>query len=161
MSSSMCPGSIINVVQAFKTDTAAYGTGLWTNISGLTLSITPSSVNSKILLMFHVEATLYQLTMQLRFARNNNGIGIGDNSGYKVLSTVGSLYASSDQNHQQVPHSAMFLDTPATTQAINYSVQIRTQDSITCYINRSRNDVDENNWSHRSTSSLTALEIVG
>ena len=44
-------GKIGQVVQTVITDTATYGTAAWADISGMTVSITPSAADSKILVM--------------------------------------------------------------------------------------------------------------
>ena len=156
----MSPGSVIQVVQAFKSDTSTIAASSYTDISGLSLSITPISSSSKILLMLHVQATQYQNTIQIRFVRNTTGIGVGDAVGSRVQSTVTAHNASMDNNHQQTAFAAFYLDSPATTSATTYKIQIKTQSGTTAYINRSANDADNSDWSTRPTSSITVMEIA-
>ena len=64
-------GSVLQVVQATKTDTFTTTSSTWTNITGLTATITPTSTSSKILIMgsvpFGINASYF---CDVRFARN-------------------------------------------------------------------------------------------
>jgi hypothetical protein len=155
------PGAVLQVVQAVKTDTSIYSTSSWVDLDGLSVTITPATAGSRILLSFHVSATAYQRTVQLRLTRNGTAIGVGGASSSRVQTTVGSFYNSTDTNHQTTPHSAVFLDSPSTSAAVTYKVQIKVQYADPCYINRSSSDADNSDWAHRSTSGLTAMEIAG
>lgn len=152
-------GSVIQVVQVFKTDTAVHAAGSFTDISGLSASITPINTNSKILVMFSVMATAYFTTVQLRITRNGTAIGLADSSSSRVQTIVGGHYPSSDENHQSFPWSSCFLDSPSTTSQLTYKIQVKSQDGRQVFINRSGNDADNSNWSMRATSHITLLEI--
>lgn len=153
-------GAVLQVVQDFKTDTVVGTSNSYTG-TGLSATITPSSTSSKILVMFTVNCTINNGTWMLRLARGSTVIGVGDSSGSRVQSTVGGFHPTTDTNHQSNPTSAQYLDSPNTTSAITYAVQYKAQTGTTFYMNRSSADPDNSNWSHRSTSSITLIEIAG
>lgn len=154
-------GSILQVQQAFKTDAGAGATSVFSDISGLFVTITPTSVNSKFLIMFNIALTAYDLTVQVRLLRDSTPIGIGDAVGSRTRTTAGQMQADTDQNHQAAKLSGVYIDSPNTTSPITYRPQFKVQDGNTAYLNRSGNDADNNNWSHRTTSDFTVWEIAG
>ena len=159
--SAMPAGSVIQVVQAFKTDTAVHASSSYTDISGLVVTITPSSATNKILVMFNVQATCNTNTVQLRITRNGTEVGIADAASSRVRTTVGAYWPTTDANHQSFPFSACFLDSPSTISELTYKIQVKSQDGVNVFINRSANDADNSDWGMRSTSNITLMEIAG
>lgn len=154
------PGKVLQVLQAFRTNSGTFGSSSYVDLSPFTITMTPSSTNSKFLLIANLMLTQYQGTAQVRFTRNDSAIGFADASSSRTQSTVGVFYQNSDQNHQNNPTTAIFLDSPSTTSSVTYKVQGKTQDGGTCFLNRSGNDADNGNWSHRSTSNFIVMEIA-
>jgi hypothetical protein len=152
-------GSVIQVVQTFKSDTSVIGSASFVDLTGLVATITPISTSSKILVLVSVQATAYFTTVQLRLTRNGTDVGVANSSG-RVSTLMGAHYPASDENHQNNPFTSSFLDSPSSTSLLTYKVQIKTQDGRNAYINRSGNDADNSNWSMRSTSNITLLEIA-
>ena len=110
--------------------------------------------------MANVQITMYTLTIQTRFTRNNSAIAVGNASSSRTQTSNGWLFPSGDGNHQSCPTTMMFLDSPATSGTLVYRVQYKTQSGNTAYLNRSVNDADNGDWSHRSTSSITVMEMA-
>ena len=158
-STTLPAGSVLQVKQYFFSGSFT-GTSTSFYDTGLSVTITPSSTSSKILVMMNVTATCYNATWQLRFMRGSTAIGVGDSSQSRTQSTVGGFHATTDANHQSNPTSAQLLDSPNTTSATTYKVQYKVQSGHTVYINRSGNDANNSDWSHRSTSSITVMEIA-
>jgi hypothetical protein len=154
-------GSVLQVLQAFKTDTTTLAVSSFTDIPSLEVTITPSSTSSKILIMTSVQATVYQLTVQFRITRNGTAVGVANAAGSRVQTLMGGLYNSVDANHQNNPFASSFLDSPASTSALTYRIQIKAQSGASAYINRSGNDSDNSDWAMRSTSNITVMEIAG
>lgn len=154
-------GSILQVKQAVKKDTTVQAAGSFTDVSGLSISITPTAQNSQFLLICSLASTMYNNTVQMRFKRDSTTIGIGDNSGNRTRTSAGQMQPDDDGNHQQSKMVSEFVDVPNTTGAITYKVQHKTQSSGTTYINRSVNDANNGDWSHRTISTFTVLEIRG
>jgi hypothetical protein len=162
----MPAGSIIQVVQVVKTDSFA-GTvpGVWADISGLSLAITPSSASNKILVMVDLKAsgTVNSSVVRSRLLRNGTAIYIGDASSNRPRS-MGQFYigGNSDNGYYMAQIGGNFLDSPATTSAVTYNLQIGADDggTRTVYVNRTNGDRDTIYYDSRGVSSLTLMEVV-
>ena len=154
-------GTVLQVKQAFKKDTGTGGSSSFADVSGLSVSITPSSTSSKILVRFNVAITVYNNTVQVRLQRDSSTIGIGDSAGNRVRSTAGQMQADDDTNHQAPKLVGEVLDSPATTGSVTYKLQYKTQGGVTGYFNRSNSDANNSDWTLRNTSSITVMEIAG
>ena len=157
---SMPSGSILQVQQTWWDGTATLAAGSFTDHPNLSVAITPTSATSKVLVMVSMQAVVYNVTMQARFTRNGTAIGTAAAAGSRVLSTFGGLQTIGDGNHQFTPWNYQYLDSPATTSALTYKVQLKMQSSATAYLNRSVNDADNSDWAQRTTSSITVMEIA-
>jgi len=140
------------VVSTTKTDTFSSASTSYVDITGLNVTITPTSSASKILVMYTVNGK-QTTTPSMRLTRNGTAICIADASASLKQSTAGTFQGGPD-NNQTVQVAGHFLDSPATTSALTYQVQVIT-DSGTVYYNRSPND-----YYSRYTSTITVMEIA-
>ena len=154
-------GSIIQVKQTLKTDTFSTNVYGYTNITGLSVSITPTSSSNKILIIVHLTGagTLSATRVGYRvFKDGSTAVGSGDASGNRITG-FGAIYHPSDQ-HSVATVSASMLDTPGDTSSHTYQVQTSNlSNSSSNYINRSESDSD-NYYSMRSCSSITVMELA-
>jgi hypothetical protein len=168
-------GSVIQVVFAQKKDTQTItaNAGI-TEISGLSASITPVSVNSKILVQTYIVcASTNGASLASGFLLYRNGSNIDDstanaagsrprvwirNDSFAGISSWGSLNA----DHGPSMLSGFYLDSPASASSLTYSVRLRPQtNSANFLINRTGNDSDVNDmWGSRPTSGLILMEIA-
>ena len=156
------PGSVIQIQSTTKTDTfSAAPNGTWTDITGMTVTITPKKSTSKIWMIIAVVGAGNGTTPKVRLLRNlpsaNTVIAAGDTSGSKQSAMFAS-YLNVDTN-QSMAFSSNFLDSPATTSAITYKLQINNDNTNTWYLNRSVSDQD-NATGGRYISTITAIEIA-
>jgi hypothetical protein len=158
--SANAPGAILQVQQTHWSGVATVASSSFVNHPNLSVSITPRSSSSRILVMVSMQATVYNLTTQIRFTRNDTPIGIADAAGSRVRSTFGALPTIGDGNHQWNPWNFQFLDSPGTTAALTYRIQLKMQGGTTAYLNRSINDADNTDWAQRTTSTITVMEIA-
>jgi len=148
---------VLQVVSTTKTDTFTTTSSTFANITGLTATITPSSIDSKIL----IYATLVGgdntgSTVFFRLRRGSTDIAIGDAAGSRVRLT-GSFYSTNAATAASVALS--HLDSPATTSATTYAIHMASQANGTAtYINRTDTDTDNANF-WRSVSTITVMEI--
>tara|TARA_B100001250_G_scaffold253906_1_gene218429 strand:+ start:2895 stop:3440 length:546 start_codon:yes stop_codon:yes gene_type:complete len=151
------PGHIIQVVSATKTDTFSYtGSTSFTDITGLSVNITPSSTSSKILVMLYLVASQENVPC-IRITRDNLAVGYGDAAGNRTRCTA---QISQNSGYISGNGTPIFLDSPSTTSQITYKAQISLeQTSNTAYVNRSVNDGD-NIAGHRTISSITVMEVA-
>jgi hypothetical protein len=152
-------GSVLQVLSASKTDTFSTASGSFTDITGLSVSITPTSASSKILIMFSVPASsISSAGWYLNLVRNSTNIIIADAAGSRVTATVSTYIAP---NSQSFTMASQYLDSPATTSATTYKLQLKSQDGgFTAFVNRTANDVDNSDY-NRATSNITVMEIAG
>jgi hypothetical protein len=151
----MPTGSVLQVVSTTKTDTFSTASTSYTDITGLSVSITPTSSTSKILVNVSVVVGS-QGIFAVQLVRGSTPIGIADLVGSHVQSSVAS-FTNSDANTTAIG-AFMYLDSPATTSATTYKVQAITQGS-TNYVNRTITDVDSIVGT-RTASSITVMEIA-
>jgi hypothetical protein len=141
-------------------------TGTWADLTGLSLTITPSTATSKILLIAHVSGSVgvsaSNVGMRFRFMRGATGIGLGDAAGSRTPGSFGGLGSGDANEHESnITYSGLFLDSPATASAVTYNIQVghRSITSETILINRSRGETDTARFD-RNISTLTAIEVA-
>ena len=154
-------GSILQVVQTFKTDiTSGSGSqGNFQDISGLSVSITPTSSSNKILVTFSVQFGVGSTgtPVGMRLERDGTGIGIADASGSRNRGTVAEQTTFSNANNTVRLATSQFLDSPNTTSSVTYNCAIHS--SNTWYINRSEEFETSNNHTV-GTSFISAMEVA-
>jgi uncharacterized phosphosugar-binding protein len=149
-------GAILQVVQTTKTDTFSVASTSYTDITGLSASITPASSGSTILVI--VDAKLSNSSADasmLKLLRNSTDIYIGDAAGSRIRASTSSGFTSNEINNT----IAFCLDSPSTTSSITYKAQVRSQ-SGTAYLNRMSTDTDNGIFA-RTASSITLIEVAG
>jgi len=151
-------GTILQIASTTKSDTFTSTGTTWTDVTGLSASITPKSSSSKIFVNAMVSGTGGVGTTNFfsRLVRDSTAIGIGDASGSRNRVSI----ASPDRYFPSVM-PIMYLDSPATTSSITYKIQIASQSAgTTVYINRATDDPDSAT-SPRTISTITLMEIAG
>ena len=152
-------GNVLQVVSATKTDkfSSAQSAGVYVDVTGLSVSITPTSTSSKILVMASVlmstQNNAYQSLTGLRIARNGTFIGTGSE---QFASSVASVTSSdNDSAYASVP--LLFLDSPSSTSALTYNIQIaqRIGGSVNIQVNAARGG------GQLGSSTITVMEIAG
>jgi len=156
--SGMPTGSVIQTVQTVKTDTFTTTSSSFTDVTGLSVSITPTSSTSKILILCDVGASCQNGTgMLIRLLRGSTAIYIGDAASnrpltYSQIDGASSLYSV-------FRCTAIYLDSPATTSSTTYKIQISNSASGTSAVNRTQQDRDTSLYDARTASSITVQEI--
>jgi hypothetical protein len=152
-------GKLLQLQSTTKTDTFSYSGSSFTDVTGLSVSITPSSTSSKI----YVQASVSMggpggITNDgaFRFMRDTTAIGIGDASGNRARATFAGF---AREGYEMASGSGMFLDTPSTTNTITYKIQMKANGQ-TLYVNRSENN-DDSGGAERGISTITVMEIAG
>ena len=152
------PGEVLQVVNSIKTDTLASAGAVQWNDSGLSAAITPSSTSSKILVLVNMSGAHTTSNTWFKILRDSTDLGLGDAAGSRLQCTFGNLYQFGDGNIMKT-HSFSLLDSPSSTSALTYKVQVRSNGG-TYYVNRTVNDVDNVDIG-RASSSITLMEIAG
>ena len=159
-------GSIVQVVQAVKSDTfsGSLTNGAFSsNIADLEATITPSSASNKILVsvVLHGGSSLSFSQIGFRIMRDSTAVGIGDAAGSRGRLTARGVTDTSN-SARIINIKGEFLDSPATTSAITYGVQLlnMTTSTVTYYVNRTSGDGDDV-FHSRPISSITLMEVAG
>jgi hypothetical protein len=158
------PGHVIQVVQAVKTDVQSFTSVTYTDVTGLSASITPSSTSNKILVLMHMHHGSDTGIGGFRLVRGATPIHVGDASGSCTQATGGLGYGVSADNNSAyyagLVSAVQYLDSPSTTSSTTYKVQIMDANGGNTYVNRAGYD-SNNSASMRGTSSITLMEIAG
>ena len=151
-------GKVLQVVSTTKTDTFTLNSATYTDVTGLSASITPSAATSKILVLvsLNMGSNAGNGFAYARIVRDSTAIAIGDSAGSRIQSTTGS---TSEEAAVQFFGGANFLDSPATTSSLTYKIQLYAQAGVSAaYINRSHTDSNGSDGM-RAVSTITVLEI--
>ena len=163
-SSAMPAGSVLQVLQTVKTDTFSTTSTTMTDITGLSVSITPTSAASKILVFMNASigggnaSDVNHVGVQI--VRGSTAIFVGDARGTRMQATG---VVNTGLVGQMFHPNTVYLDSPATTSAITYKLQIKTTTaSYTANVNRSGRDADDAiGYDGTGTSGITVMEIAG
>jgi len=159
-------GSILQVVQTVKTDTFSVTGFTWTDVTGLSAAITPSSSSSKILVMVEMKVgSNIDYSISIRLLRNSTNIYLGDLNGSRtqVSSWVTTYINASSPTYgfAMIPASIIYLDSPATTGSTTYKIQMASYSSNISYVNRSHQwqQGGASGYDGCPPSSITLMEV--
>jgi len=154
-------GSVIQVVSTTKTDVFSSTATSYTDITGMSLSITPISASSKILFLasMTIGSAPTNIIMTFRVVRGATVINVGDARSGFGQATIGGARGVYDTNGTNtVP--LLFLDSPNTTASTTYKIQ-GFGEGGTFKINTAGADASGSVWSYTSASTITLMEIAG
>lgn len=160
-------GNFLQIVSTTKTDVGSFAsanTNNYVDIPGMSVTITPTSTSSKILVTYTAYVSnSTTATVHVRLYRDSTSIGqgnaesnrLGDSSIFRPAATPYGLDIGCVSN--------LFLDAPNTTSAVTYKLQgtLGATYNGTFYINRSPNDATNQNYVGRVASTITVMEIAG
>jgi len=158
-------GKVLQVVQTVKTDTGSFSssnTNTFVLFPGMSVSITPSSTSSKVLVCWTANITPSIGTGHLRLYRDTTSIFQGVAAGNRIGSTQVHRDAGTPYEYSVTALTGLYLDSPSTTSAIAYNLKgtLGSTYSGTFYINQTRGDGD-NDYEGRTASSIIVMEIAG
>ena len=152
-------GSIIQTVQTVKTDAFTTTSQPFTDITGLSATITPKFSTIKILITYTLSISSNGIPM-FKLLRGSTDIFVGDAAINRVQCLFGGYVGGSQINSMMIPVSGNFLDSPSTTSATTYKFQtgvIHTT-GYTIVVNKSMSDTDFN-YNPRTASSIVLMEV--
>lgn len=156
-------GKILQVKQAYKTDIFSSTSGTFVDVTGLSLTITPSSTSSKVLIRYDVLCSAQSWTkgtIQLGLFFSSDGgssfsiIGNGT-GGNQNVNSVQQLYSNTDSNTEANISgvSLEYLHSPSSTAALQYKLQAKIE------TNGGNFKINAQAHSKNGASSMTAMEI--
>ena len=155
-------GGIVQVKSVTKTDPFDTLSTSFTDITGLSVSITPKFSTSKILVTYHTNAAMEDIAHvgALRLVRDSTPIFVGGAAGSRTQASnfVKNLSGGAIETHN---YSGQHLDSPATTSSVTYKIQgLTLVAGRQLNINKSYADTDGATQA-RTASSITVMEISG
>jgi len=147
----------INVQSTVKTDTFSSSSGSFTDVTGLSVSITPSSATSKVLVIATVNVGVKANEGYLNLVRGSTNVLIGDAASSRPRITAAVLEGA-DFGMQAV--TITYLDSPNTINATTYKIQARSNAGATLYVNRSDGDRNTSAFDGRGASVITVMEVA-
>jgi hypothetical protein len=140
-------GKIGQVVSTFKNDSFGTSSASLVDITGFSATITPSSTSSKILIMVSGGVSSDGHNVLLSLLRDSTEIGQGTGGGTSNnFVFTNSAYIA--------PFGSHFLDSPSTTSAITYKMQMASTGGTTQLNRRADTGV------RTMSSSITLMEVL-
>ena len=157
-------GGVIQVVQTVKTDTFSTQSTSYVDITGLTVTITPSSASNKILVLTNISINSQNAHGGgMLLLRNGTPINQADAAGNRRRSSFSGQGFTGDASGDQIMSMVVvgtYIDSPSSTSAVTYKVQVVNNTTEIQSINFGKDDGDSNDRV-RMVSSITVMEIAG
>ena len=152
-------GKVLQVVQAVKSDTFSSSAASWTDVTGLSVSITPASTSNKVLIIPSIQSSS---------SGGGNAFAIDrDGTRLAVPATVGNRLSGTFPAGLQLGSaeiattSLVYLDSPSSTSSVTYKIQVNCNSGGTQYVNFNYDDATATINYIRVSSSITVMEIAG
>lgn len=156
-------GTVLQVLQTVKSDTFVTSGTSYQDITGLSVTITPTSSTSKFLVTIAIMGAPQYWAGYCNIVRNGTNLLQANSAGSRQIASMGWGAPPSNDGAINI-QTVSVLDSPATASAITYKVQAQGradgQNSAAMFINRSATDRDTNTYDARGTSSITVMEIA-
>ena len=154
--------SVLQTVQASKSDTQQISGTSFVDVSDLSVAITPRNASSKILVTVILYGYSGLYVGKASIMRDSTEIGKADTAGARPITALPfSLPPNTDGS---ITHaSAQILDTPSTASQITYKITAanRADGQESLFINRSESDRNTTSYDPRAVSYITVQEIAG
>ena len=153
-------GKVLQVVHVNLKDPFVSSAVAWTDITGLTATITPLSTSSKILLtsVIQVGGTNTWGGSHYRATRNGTVLSVGTETGHQVNAHTGGLMYNSA--HSLYSKNIVEYDSPNTTSPVTYKIQgYPEQDGGSGYIYVNTMSGKSTGYTSNGVSTLVLMEI--
>lgn len=159
-------GTVLQVKQGFFDEIGTYSGASYQDLSGLSVSITPTSTLSTILVTCNVHCTLTSQHYSIAFKvlRGSTAIGTGDATQAGNRDQVCFMTSQNGGGDHIGSANWQFIDSPSSTNTLTYKIQAGSESGNSYRINansNSNNDTANNPKYARPTSSITVMEIAG
>ena len=154
-------GKILQVVSVTKSDLFTLTSTTFTDVTGLAATITPTSASSTILIVVNMMMSAAGRYHGAKLLRDTTVIAVGDAAGSRSRVTMACASNHDETNGIYVAYNsnASYSDSPATTAATTYKIQVASLDTAkTIKINSSSADSDAA-YTTRGISTITLMEI--
>jgi hypothetical protein len=138
-----------NVVSTFKNDVFSTSSSSYTAVTGLAVTITPTSDTSKVLIIAQVSHDAAAKGARIRLMRGATAVAQPSGGASPATSTLATSAAIDSANN-----TIAFLDSPGVDTAVIYSIEIAASTG-TVFVNRHNTDS-----AFTSVSTITAIEVA-
>jgi hypothetical protein len=154
--------TVVQVVQTLFTTSFSTSSNSMTDLTGMSLSITPLNANNKILLMTSMSTSKSTTGSGIAFQWVKNGTAVG-------VGTLGTTAPNYSFGYTQAGANSInnvnfsYLDSPSTTSAITYKLQVRVENAGgTFALNNNPSYLNGGTDVYHAgyTSTITAIEIA-
>ena len=155
-------GSILQIVQTVDNVVSTTTSGTWNDTGSLSVTITPGSTSSKILIVPDILCGgdgglgvnyMFRLLRDGAVIYGKGAAGSQESGIFEIESSVSGSY-----DYQLFTCMRMYLDSPAKSTATTYKIQWRVTNGGTITFNRNFNDTNDTTQL-RGSSSITAMEV--
>ena len=156
-------GGIIQVKSTTKTDHYDTTSTSLVDIPNLSVSITPTRSDSKILVMCSVNVSSDNANfVYLQLVRDSTPIYRGDSMGSRPRRSAMYYTGASDMNEgMNATRSWNHMDEPATTSATTYKIQIECATAGNAHVNISHRNTNSADYDAQLASNITVMEVSG
>lgn len=157
-SAALPSGTMFNLQQGQLTTTFSTTSTTYTALTGLTVTITPTSSSNKVLVRAVIQyGGVGGDRFSCQLVRGSTPIGVGTSVGSRLA--AGASGNGGSNNALMAGTMVMeWLDTPATTSATTYGVQVTTAAGNVFNINSTNTDTNSSTFP-RTASTITAIEV--
>ena len=150
-------GTIVQVKNATKTDTFTTASTSYADVTGLSISITPTSTSNFILIWAFVNGMTNGSAGYGQIVRDTTAIGIGDAASNRIRASWGMHNAGSGNRAGTFGNT--WIEQAQSTSATTYKIQVRHENgSGDIFINRTSNTTDDASCG-RYSSSIAVMEF--
>ena len=143
-------GAVLQVVQAVTTTQTSTTSNSFTDATGLSVSITPTSASNKVLILSSVQYQIFRSAIEasgsMQIVRNSTAVFSQFSNSLAMeagVSTGSRIYFDGQW-------AGVYLDSPATTSATTYKIQLRGDGATLFTVNAQTNN----------QSSIVVMEIA-
>jgi hypothetical protein len=159
-------GNVIQVVSTTKTDVFSTTSTSFTDITGLSASITPRSTSSKLLISYNLPLGISNRNASVHVVVTDGSDVVlidGDASGSRPQVSTSQYFGdvvNLDRTFENT--SLQFLHSPGTTSTFTVKLRMRLDTTVggTAYVGRTGQDADSDRWA-RLPSTITVMEVAG
>ena len=144
-------GKILQVISSNKITVQSTTSTSYVDVTDMAATITPSASTSKVLILMTMTIQKSDYTFFSRLLRGSTEIGSpsGNNSGISVYNSGDSV--------QNEGRAVVYLDSPSTTSATTYKLQMKSDGSSTIYFNAHSSGTTND---YITPSSITLMEVA-
>ena len=156
-------GNIIQVVHTIKQNgfSVSASTDNFSDVTGLSASITPASSSNKILIHFQ---TSYSANVgqrgSFRLLRDSTVVNAASADGQNTNQTIFPALVIRDNTSMSIPVAGSFLDNPSTTSAVTYKLQVGAESGAgTIFVNADAS-TSTGSTQYKGVSNLILMEVA-